>query len=227
MNGEKTLKFLWMTFTTIGAIIVIIGLIVFSCIYNNYKNKVDTVGIITNTGGRTTVSYNVEGEEHESSFSGYSSSFHVGDEIEIYYDKEDVNKIGSKSLDLLYLILPGIGSVFLLIGVIGLGVLSHKKNKEKDLRENGELVYATYLETIINRNVMVNGRNPYNVIVQWNNPEDGKKYLLKSKNIYFNPERLIEERNIRMFPVYINPNKKKQYFVDVDILKEDDVVDLT
>ena len=226
MNGEKTLKFLWGTFTTIGAIIVIIGLIVFFCIYNNYKNKVDTLGIITNTGGRTTVSYNVEGEEHESSFSGYSSSFHLGDEIEIYYDKEDVNKIGSKSLDLLYLILPGIGSVFLLIGVIGLGVLSHKKNKEKDLRENGELVYATYLETIINRNVMVNGRNPYNVIVQWNNPEDGKKYLLKSKNIYFNPERLIEERNIKMFPVYINPNKKKQYFIDVDILKEY-VLDLT
>lgn len=226
MNGEKTLKFLWGTFTTIGAIIVIIGLIVFFCIYNNYKNKVDTLGIITNAGGRTTVSYNVEGEEHESSFSGYSSSFHLGDEIEIYYDKEDVNKIGSKSLDLLYLILPGIGSVFLLIGVIGLGVLSHKKNKEKDLRENGELVYATYLETIINRNVMVNGRNPYNVIVQWNNPEDGKKYLLKSKNIYFNPERLIEERNIKMFPVYINPNKKKQYFIDVDILKEY-VVDLT
>ncbi len=226
MNGEKVIKLLWSVFTTIGAIFVIIGLIVFFCVCNNYKNKVDTVGIITDTGNGTTVSYNVEGEEHESSFSGYSSDFHVGDEIEIYYDKEDVNKIGSKLLDLLYLILPGIGSIFLLIGVIGLAYISHKKKKEKWLRENGELVYATYSETIINRNIAVNRRNPYNVIVQWNNPEDGKKYLLRSKNIYFNPERLIEERNIKMFPVYINPNKKKQYFVDVDILNED-VVDLT
>ena len=225
MKGDKALKFLWGTFTTMGAIIVIIGLIVFFSVCN-YKNKVDTVGVITNTGNGTIVSYNVDGEEHESSFSGYSSSFHVGDEIEIYYDKDDVNKIGSKSLDLLYLILPGIGSIFLLIGVIGLGVLSHKKKKEKSLRENGELVYATYSETILNVNVRVNGRYPYNIIVEWNNPEDGKKYLLKSKNIYFNPEMLIEERNIKTFPVYINPNNKKQYFVDVDILNED-VVDLT
>ena len=225
MKGDKALKFLWGTFTTMGAIIVIIGLIVFFSVCN-YKNKVDTVGIIIDTGNGTTVSYNVEGEEHESSFSGYSSSFHVGDEIEIYYDKDDANKIGSKSLDLLYLILPGIGSIFLLIGMIGLGVLSHKKKKEKNLRENGELVYATYSETILNVNVRVNGRYPYNIIVEWNNPEDGKKYLLKSKNIYFNPEMLIEERNIKTFPVYINPNNKKQYFVDVDILNED-VVDLT
>lgn len=225
MKGDKALKFLWGTFTTMGAIIVIIGLIVFFSVCN-YRNKVDTVGVITNTGNGTIVSYNVDGEEHESSFSGYSSSFHVGDEIEIYYDKDDVNKIGSKSLDLLYLILPGIGSIFLLIGVIGLGVLSHKKKKEKNLRENGELVYATYSETILNVNVRVNGRYPYNIIVEWNNPEDGKKYLLKSKNIYFNPEMLIEERNIKTFPVYINPNNKKQYFVDVDILNED-VVDLT
>ena len=225
MKGDKALKFLWGTFTTMGAIIVIIGLIVFFSVCN-YKNKVDTVGIIIDTGNETTVSYSVEGEEHESSFSGYSSSFHVGDEIEIYYDKDDVNKIGSKSLDLVYLILPGIGSIFLLIGMIGLGVLSHKKKKEKNLRENGELVYATYSETILNVNVRVNGRYPYNIIVEWNNPEDGKKYLLKSKNIYFNPEMLIEERNIKTFPVYINPNNKKQYFVDVDILNED-VVDLT
>ena len=225
MKGNKAIKFLWSAFTIVGAIIVIIGLIVFftAC---NYKDKVDTVGIITDTGNGTTVAYNVDGEEHESSFSGYSSSFHVGDEIEIYYDKDDVNEIGSKSLDLLYLILPGIGSIFLLIGLIGLAYISYKKKKEKKLKETGELVYANYSETIINRNITVNGRHPYNIIVQWNNPEDGKKYLLRSKNIYFNPEMMIEERNIKTFPVYINPNNKKQYFVDVDILNED-VVDLT
>ena len=124
------------------------------------------------------------------------------------------------------MILPGIGSIFLLIGVIGLAFLLHKKRKERTLRESGKLVYATYSETIINRNVRLNGRYPYNIIVEWNNLEDGKKYLLKSKNIYYNPEIIIEEKNIKTFPVYINPKNKKKYFVDVDILNED-VVDLT
>lgn len=225
MNGDKTIKILWSTFTIVGAITVIVGLIVFFCVCN-YKNKIDTVGVITDTGNGTTVSYSVEGEEHESSLSGYSSSFHVGDEIQIYYDKDDVSKIGSKSLDLLFLILPGIGSIFLLIGLIGLTVVLHKKKKEKKLKENGELVDAVYLETVMNRKFRVNGRCPYNIIVQWNNSQDGKTYLLRSNSIWFNPENIIKERNIKTFPVYVNPNNKKQYVIDTDILNEN-VVDLT
>lgn len=41
---------------------------------------------------------------------------------------------------------------------------------------------------------MVNGRNPYNIICEWNNPLNGEKYKFKSKNIWKNPERIIEEK---------------------------------
>lgn len=222
---SRFIKILWGAFTIIGLVVVVIGLVLFFNICN-YKNKVDTVGIITDTGEGTTVAYNVDGKEYESKMSGYSTDFKVGDEIEIYYDKNDVSKIGSKSLDLLLLIMPGIGSIFLLIGVIGLSVVLHKERKQKRLKENGKLIYADYLETILNRAINVNGRHPYNVIVQWDNPEDGKHYLFRSNNIYFNPEKIIEDRNIKTFPVYINPNNKKQYVVDIDDLTKK-VVDLT
>ena len=44
-------------------------------------------------------------------------------------------------------------------------------------------------------------------------------YIVKSKNIWINPENTIIERNIKQFPVYINRNDIKKYFVDIDILE--------
>ena len=48
---------------------------------------------------------------------------------------------------------------------------------------------------------------------------DSKKYIFKSKNIWINPENTIIERNIKQFPVYINRNDIKKYFVDIDIFE--------
>ncbi len=44
--------------------------------------------------------------------------------------------------------------------------------------------------------------------------------MFKSRNIWSNPEDIIEEKNIKQFPVYIDKNNKKKYFVDIDILTE-------
>ena len=40
-----------------------------------------------------------------------------------------------------------------------------------------------------------------------------------------NPKNIIEERNIKQFPIYIDKNNKKKYVIDIDSLKEE-VVDL-
>lgn len=64
-----------------------------------------------------------------------------------------------------------------------------------------------------------------NIICEWNNSLDNKKYIFKSKNIWMNPKNIIEERNIKQFPIYIDKNNKKKYVIDIDSLKEE-VVDL-
>ena len=65
----------------------------------------------------------------------------------------------------------------------------------------------------------INGRYPYNIILNWINPVDNKTYIFKSKNIWLNPEEIIKEKNITKFPVYIN--SKMKYYVDIDILMKD------
>ncbi len=151
MKENKLENLIWIIFASIGVIFVIIGLVVFGNIFN-YANKVDTIGIITEISSyRSTnnnrnhdvyVSYTVEGEKYESRLNGYFSSFYEGKEINIYYDKDNPNKIGMKSLDLLFLIFPGIGLIFLIIGGTGILIKINKRKLEKKLKENGELIYA-------------------------------------------------------------------------------------
>ena len=234
MKENKIENLIWTIFASIGAIFVIIGLAVFGSIFN-YENKVDTVGTITgissyysgtnhNRNHEVYVSYTVEGKEYKSRLNSYSSSFYEGKEIDIYYDKDNPNKIGVKSLDLLFLIFPGIGLIFLIIGGTGILVKINKKKSEENLKENGKLIYANYVETVLNTSYRVNGKCPYNIICEWNDTLDNKKYIFKSKNIWINPEKIIKEKDIKQFTVYID-NDRKKYVIDVDILTEN-VVDL-
>lgn len=239
MKKNKLENLIWIIFASIGAIFVVIGLVTFRNVFN-YSNKVDTVGTITeissdrntnynrntnrNRNYKVYVSYTVEGEEYESILNSYSSSFYEGKEIEIYYDKDNPSKIGVKSLDLAFLIVPGIGLIFLIIGGTGILVKINKGKLEKKLKENGELIYADYVETVLNNSLRVNGVQPYNIICEWINPLDNKKYIFKSKNIWIDPENIIKEKNIKQFPVYIDNNKKK-YTIDLDSLMEN-IVDL-
>ena len=235
MKENKTESLILIIFAIIGTMFVIIGLTVFGT-RNNYENKVDTKGTITeiysyrdSTGDEeheVYVSYTVGGRRYKSKLNGYSSSFYEGKEIDIYYDKDNPNNIGVKSLDKLFLIFPGIGMIFVIMGVSGIVIKIKNDIKEKSLKENGELIYAEYVETVLNTLYEVNGRHPYNIICEWNNPLDGKKYVFKSRNIWKDPESIIEERNIKQFQVYINRENMKKYAIDIDVLTEN-IVDLT
>ena len=54
----------------------------------------------------------------------------------------------------------------------------------------------------------------------------GLVYLFRSNNIWYNPESIIEERQLKQLPVYLDENNYKKYYVGIDEL-EDMVQDLT
>lgn len=234
MKSENLINLIWGIFFSIGLIFVIVGIIIGINVFN-YENKVDTIGTIVDiyshrsnrdTTHKVLVKYNANDKEYESILNSYSSSFYVGKEIDIYYDIDNPNKIGVKSLDYVFLIFPGLGAIFVIIGGTGIVVNISKKRMEKYLRKNGDIIHANYIETVLNTTYSVNGRHPYNIICEWNNIEDGKKYIFKSKNIWINPENIINERNIENFIVYIDLKNKKRYLVDIESITEN-VVDLT
>ena len=87
------------------------------------------------------------------------------------------------------------------------------------------MIYADYSETTLNGSYQVNGRSPYNIICEWNDPVSNQKYIFRSKNLWLNPDKLIQEKNIRQFPVYIDRSNMKKYVVDTDILTNN-IIDL-
>lgn len=202
------------------------------------ENRVTTTGIITeirtytygddDTDYRVYVLYEAGSVIYKSRLNTYMSSFYEGKEIEIYYNRNNPSQIGMiDSFDIIMLsVFSGFGMLFCSIGLIGLYLPINKRKELKKLKENGEHIYAKYVETRLNTLYSVNGIHPYNIICEWDNPEDNKKYIFKSENIWQNPERVILERNIDMFPVYINRKNIKKYIVDIEKIEEN-VVDLT
>lgn len=234
MKASKSENLVWFVFMGFGILFILLGTVICLQVFR-YDHKIETTGIITeiipyrehsgDTDYHVYVSYRVGGKEYESELNSYSSDFYEGREITIYYDEKNPNKIGVKSLDLLFLLFPGFGLLFLIIGGAGIWIKKHQKKKEKELKTYGEKIEAKYLETVLNRGYRVNGRHPYNIICEWDNPMDHKKYVFKSKNLWFDPVNLIQEKNITTFSVYLDRKNIKKYVVDIDFLV-DKVVDL-
>lgn len=235
MKRDKVENLIWVIFFVCGLVFTIIGIVICANIFN-YKNKVETTGIITEIGSyrdldgqrenSVYVEYTVDGRVYESALNGYSSNFYEGKEIEIYYDINNPSKIGVKSIDLVFLIFPGIGSIFLVIGGVGIIIKGRRKALEKKLMSYGDKVFAKIIDVCNNTRYTVNGRHPYVIICQWNNEIDGKEYIFKSGNLWFDPTFAIEQKNIDTLPVYIDMKNKKKYVIDTSILA-DEVVDLT
>ena len=222
MKENKVVNLIWIIFTGVGGLFFIIGIFIMIGIFSNYTNAVDTKGTITEIRSYGSsddrshdvyVSYVVDGEEYVSELNFYSSTYYEGKEIKIYYDKNNP------------LIFPGLGLIFLIIGGSGIIININKKKTEKRLKETGQLIYADYSETTLNGAYQVNGRSPYNVICEWNDPVSNQKYIFRSKNLWLNPDKIIQEKNIRQFPVYIDRNNMKKYVVDTDILTNN-IIDL-
>lgn len=221
----KTEKRLFGFFAIGGAIFLIVG-IVWVLNTFNYEGKIETVGVITRIEARTDsdgdtdhdvyVAYKADGVRYESLLGGYAASYHVGDSLDIYYDKENPKIIGNKSLDLLALIFPAMGLIFLAIGIGPFIKRAGVKRRNEKLQKEGYLVYADYKGIENNKYYSVNGRNPYNIYAAWVNPEDGETWTFKSENLWYDPSEEIRDKGIKQIPIYVDMNKKNKYFMNLD-----------
>lgn len=217
-------------FIIMGAMFLAIALYAFNTSIINIEDRVETTGIITNiepyrdrNGEKhynVFVSYNVNGEGYVSELNVWVRGFYEGKEIKIYYDKNAPTEIGSAALDFMMIFLLILPTIFIIVGLVGIiKEIKHYKIK-KTLKQVGDIVYADYIETRINYAYSLNRKHPYNIICEWYNPSDNKKYIFESDIIWYDPENIINERNIETFPVYINRENIEEYVVDIEQVTE-------
>ena len=229
-------KIVWIIFACIGIAFVILGFVIGNAMKIPEEDQVETTAIITeinrrrDSDGDTTydvwVEYEVKGEKYERELSSYVSSYRVGKEIEVIYDRNDPGRVQTKNEEKIFTwIFSGIGGVFAVLGIGGLLAGVFGKNKREKLRQTGTMIYAKYDGVDVNTALQVNGQSPFNIVCSWLNPEDNKTYIFRSENLYYNPQSIIESMGITTFPVYIDMENKKNYTIDISMIEEK-IVDL-
>ncbi len=156
--------------------------------------------------------------EFTSSTSSNPPSYSRGETVEVLYQEASPNDAKIKGFFSLWgaaLIVGIMGLVFFLIGflIIFFGV---KKSKMiETLKKNGSRVNAEFQSVQLNTALKVNGRSPYQILAQWQNPTTTEIHIFKSENLWFDPEDYIKSDVVE---VLIDMQNPKKYYLDTSFL---------
>ena len=153
--------------------------------------------------------------EFASGMASRPASYDVGEAVTVLYDASQPSKArikGPFALWGLATIFAGLGGVFSLIGgSVGLWPL-WRARRARRLREQGDLVLATFDRVALDTHVSYNGRNPWRVHAHWVDPVTGNRHAFRSDMLWEDPSGLWAQQAI---PVYIERNRPSRYAMDL------------
>lgn len=159
--------------------------------------------------------------EFQSTAGSSPASYTVGENVEVLYvsQKPQEAKIkGFMDVWFLVVIFGVFGVVFTLLGGVFLSIDIGKIKRRKWLLQNGLRIETKIDRSELNASVSVNGKNPYVIISQWQDPATQKIYLFESEDIWFNPEQYVKNRTV---PVLVDPKNYKKYYMDISFLPKE------
>ncbi len=163
---------------------------------------------------------NREAIEFMSNTGSNPPSHRKGDTVTVRYDPNDPYRARVDSFVSLWLLalIPGsLGLVFIAAGGIMVGITTRYAGMLKQLEVLGSDITTEFQSVSLDTSVAVNHRNPYRIYSQWHDPAQNKVFTFKSKAIWFNPEKYIQSKEIR---VRIDPNNPRRYVMDVSFLPD-------
>lgn len=83
------------------------------------------------------------------------------------------------------------------------------------LRAQGQVVQARIQGVEPNMAVSVNGRHPFVVLCQWQNPQTQEVHVFRSENLWFDPSDYLKRPQVMVF---IEPENPRRYLVDLSFL---------
>jgi hypothetical protein len=156
--------------------------------------------------------------QFRASWSSNPPRYHVGETVPVLYLPSDPYKAQIDSFFSIWgasIILGGMGALFLSIGGAMILVPLRQRRNDEHLLHEGVPIQADFQGVDINTSCSVNGRHPFRVLAQWQNPTTSRIHVFESHNIWFDPTRYIQQKEIRVFLERGNP---KKYYVDLSFL---------
>jgi hypothetical protein len=141
-----------------------------------------------------------------------------GEQVEVLYQTAQPSDAKINDFFSLWgvaLILAAMGAVFFLIGAGIILVIALKGRQDKMLKASGIAIETRYQGVEQNTTLSVNGKHPFRVLTQWQNPATSDIHIFKSNNLWFDPSAYIDRETIKVFIAQGNPAK---YYVDLSFL---------
>ncbi len=114
----------------------------------------------------------------------------------------------------LQLIFVIFGIVFPACGIVMLQVRSYHIRKKERLLNIGLRTTAHVIEFTYDYFVSINHRHPFMVLCEGTDPFDGTTRIYTSESVWIDPSLFLSINS--PVSVYVNPDKPKQYYVDLD-----------
>ena len=106
----------------------------------------------------------------------------------------------------------GFGLLFSSIGAVLVYFFLRRQRLNAQLRANGMLIHAQYVNSSQNRRIKVSGRSPYVVTVRGKHPSTGQSMAFESEPIWKDLSPVLLGKTV---PVRVDPSNPKHYLVDL------------
>lgn len=144
--------------------------------------------------------------------------YQVGQVVNMYYDPTDPAHGEVDDFIDMWLfesVFGGIGLAALIIGVIIL-IKDYNKKKQRDWLLNFGIKIKAEFDSIVEANIVVNGKAPNLIVCQYLDPKTNQLFLYRSDYIWFNPTPHLPKSG--KLDVWIDPENPAKYWVDVSFL---------
>jgi hypothetical protein len=149
-----------------------------------------------------------------------SPSYRRGERVTVLYLPQSPQDARIDSFGGLWagpLITGAMGILFTMIGGGFWFVRARRAKLEEWMRMNGRPVEADYTGVYRDTSFKVNGRSPWRITAQWQDPAGRKLHVFESKHLWFDPEPFVEDDRIT---VLIDPRNPKRHVFDLSFLPE-------
>jgi Protein of unknown function (DUF3592) len=144
-------------------------------------------------------------------------SYRIGEHVDVLYrpgEPESAAIDGPAERWLLPLVVGGIGSVFMLIGLFITLPRLRSQRTAAEVKVSGRPIMARVIDVSLNSQLRVDGRSPWRIHAQWLDPATNTVHVFDSEDMWFDPAPYLDPE-IR---VLVDPKDMSRYWVDVDTL---------
>lgn len=145
-------------------------------------------------------------------------SYRVGESVRVYYDAADPQEAMIDGLFSLWggaLIVGALGTTFTSVGGGVILFQRARARREQYLRRRGRPLQAKVIGVERNTSIRINGRSPWRIAAQWQDPATGSMRVFHSANIWYDPSEHIGTDSVT---VWVDQRDVRKYVMDTGFL---------